>query len=102
MKTTVANGVIEIEISYQESVDNGWLSRGGVILPGHPVFSETLNMPSADIVDAFRFGESSNQRHLIFGADGLMRTATESQLDRYIQDGEYEQRLEQIGSLNNG
>ncbi|MBE9068863.1 hypothetical protein IQ260_19650 [Leptolyngbya cf. ectocarpi LEGE 11479] len=102
MKTTIADGVIEIKISYQESVEKGWLSRGGVILPGHPLFSETLNTPSADIVDDLRFGESSNQRHLVFGADGLMRTATESQLDCYIQDGEYEQRLERIGSLNNG
>lgn len=102
MKKTISDGVVEIEISYQESVDQGWLSGGGIILPGHPLFRETLNTPSADIVDGLRFGHSANQRHLIFGADGLMRAATDSQLDRYIQEGEYEQRLEQIGSVNNG
>ena len=102
MKTTISDGVVEIELSYQESVDHGWFSQGGIILPGHPVFSETLNTPSADIVHSFRFGESSNQRHIIFGADGLMRTATESQLDCYIHEGEYNQRLEQLGNLHNG
>lgn len=104
MKTTVADGVVEIELSYQESVDRGWLSPGGIILPGHPLFSETLNTPSADIVHSLRFGESSNQRHIIIGADGLMRPATESQLDCYIHEGDYDQRLKQLelGDLNHG
>ena len=97
MKTEIAaDGVTEVVITYEESIDNGWLSKGGIILPGHPLYSETLNTPSAEILDNLRFGDSSNQRHIIFGDDGLMREASTTQLDTYIHDGEYDQRLTQI------
>lgn len=97
MKTEIAaDGVTEVVITYKESIDNGWLSRGGIILPGHPLYLETLNTPSADILDNLRFGDSSNQRHIIFGDNGLMREANVAQLDEYIYDGEYDQRATQI------
>ena len=97
MKTEIAaDGVTEVVITYKESIENGWLSEGGIILPGHPLYSETLNTPSADILDGLRFGDSSNQRHIIFGGDGLMRQANTAQLDKYIHEGEYDQRLAQI------
>ncbi|ESA37861.1 hypothetical protein N836_34095 [Leptolyngbya sp. Heron Island J] len=97
MRTEIAaDGVPEVVITYEESVSNGWLSQGGIILPGHPLYAETLNAPSADILDSLRFGDSSNQRHIIFGRNGLMRPATETQLDAYIHEGEYDQRLTQI------
>ena len=97
MKTEIApDGVTEVTITYEESIRNGWLSEGGIILPGHPLYAETLNTPSADILDGLRFGDSSNQRHLLFGSDGLMRQATSPQLDDYIYEGEYDQRLTTI------
>ena len=98
MKTEVGtDGVTEVVITYEESITKGWLSEGGSMLPGHPLYSETLNTPSADILDGLRYGDSSNQRHIIFGGDGLMRQANTAQLDKYIHEGEYDQRLAQIG-----
>ena len=98
MKTQIAaDGVTEVTITYEESVTNGWLSQGGIILPGHPLYADTLNTPSADILDGLRFGDSSNQRHIIFGGeDGLMRQVNDAQLDEYLYDGEYDQRLTQL------
>ncbi|MEM7063808.1 MAG: hypothetical protein AAF572_11670 [Cyanobacteria bacterium P01_B01_bin.77] len=94
MKTsTASDGTLEIAISFDEAVAKGWSSPGGLILSGHPIFQETLNTPSWDILNPLRFGESSNQRHVVFGADGLMRQATDAQVDCYLYEGEYKTRL---------
>ena len=86
----------EVFISFEQSVQNGWISPGGILLAGHPLFEETLKTPSADILHGLRHGESANQRHLIFGADGILRQTTAAGLNDYIESGEYDQRTQQI------
>lgn len=69
------------------------------MLPGDPGFDETLMIPCPDYLDAAnRDGDSYA---FVVGEDGLARPVTSFELDEYIEGGEYDQRLIQIGEVEN-
>lgn len=67
-------------------------------LPGDPGFNETLLTPRPDWKQvAERDGDTYA---LVVGQDGLARPVTSSELQEYLEGGEYEQRLMQIDDLD--
>ncbi|MEM6836889.1 MAG: hypothetical protein AAF609_08530 [Cyanobacteria bacterium P01_C01_bin.120] len=71
-------------------------NSGSLILPGHPLFSRTAE--TAIPPDWRRKAESMGQfSNFVVDADtGLMRPATAEELETYLNEGEYHQRLEQM------
>jgi hypothetical protein len=68
-----------------------------IILPGDPNFEETLMTPSPDYLDAAeRDGDSYA---FVVGNDGLARPVTSWELTEYLEGGEYNERLTQIGDV---
>lgn len=68
-----------------------------LILPGNPLFDETLAMtPPPDWRETAN--KHSGQYAFIMRSDsGLMMPCSMAELDEYIEGGEYEERLEAIG-----
>jgi hypothetical protein len=70
---------------------------GLIMLPGEPGFEQTLMTPRPDWIEAAnRDGDSYA---FVVGEDGLARPVTSRELTEYLDGGEYEQRLAQIGDL---
>ena len=67
------------------------------MLPGSPGFDETLLIPRPDWGEVA--ARDGNTYALVVGEDGLARPVTAKQLEEYLEGGEYEQRLMQIGEL---
>lgn len=89
--------VVEVQISAEDFVDAGLLSRGGIILPGHPCYDTTLshNVPPGWEEEAVG---SCDGQNFVFKVDsGLMVPASDAQLAEYLQGGEYEERMTAIG-----
>lgn len=70
-----------------------------LILPGNPLFDLTLASPPPNWGEvAARDGNSVS-----FVADpvsGIFRAVTEAELDEYLEGGEYEERLIEIGEFD--
>ena len=65
------------------------------MLPGDPGFNETLLIPPPGWREvANRDGDTYA---FVVGEDGLARPVTSSELDEYMDGGEYDERLIQIG-----
>lgn len=70
------------------------------MLPGDPGFDLTLMTPRPDWHDAAsRDGDSYA---FVVGEDGLARPVTSKELQEYMDGGEYDQRLDQIGDFFDG
>jgi hypothetical protein len=70
---------------------------GLIMLPGEPGFEQTLMTPRPDWIEtANRDGDSYA---FVVGEDGLARPVTSYELTEYLDGGEYDQRLAQIGDL---
>ena len=71
---------------------------GLLYLPGDPGFDETLLTPRPDWQQvAARDGATYAY---VVGESGLARPVTSSELEEYLEGGEYEQRLMQIDELD--
>ena len=65
-----------------------------LILPGHPLFNLTLLTPRPDWQ-----GVAAEDEEYAFVAEpgsGLMRPATQRELEDYLYGGEYDERLEDL------
>ncbi len=66
-----------------------------LILPGHPLFDLTLMCPRPDWHET-----AAKDNQYAFVAEpysGLMRPATQDELEDYLYGGEYDERLVEIG-----
>lgn len=71
---------------------------GLLCLPGDPGFEETLLTPRPDWQQvAARDGDTYAY---VVGEDGLARPVTSSELEEYLEGGEYLERLIQIDELD--
>lgn len=69
-----------------------------ILLPGEPGFDEILMTPRPDWrTAADRDGDSYA---FVVGEDGLARPVTSSELNKYLDGGEYDERLAQINELD--
>lgn len=70
-----------------------------LILPGDPLFNETLMSPPPNWGEvAARDGNFFN--FVADSASGIFRAVTEAELEEYLQGGEYEERLMEIGEFD--
>lgn len=67
------------------------------MLPGDPGFEETLMTPRPDWRTVANCDGDSYA--FVVGEDGLARPVTSSELEEYMEGGEYDERLTQIGEL---
>lgn len=68
-----------------------------LILPGHPLFNITLLTPRPDWQQT-----ASQDEQYAFVAEpdsGLMRPATQKELEEYLYGGEYDERNDEIDEL---
>ena len=68
-----------------------------IMLPGDPGFNETLLTPRPDWEEVA--ARDGNTYALVVGEDGIARPVTSIELEEYLEGGEYEQRLMQLGEL---
>ena len=67
-----------------------------LILPGDPLFNQTLMNPPPNWPEVA--ARDGNEFHFVAEPEsGLFRAVTLSELDEYLESGEYEERLIEIG-----
>ncbi|NJM22600.1 MAG: hypothetical protein HC907_29780 [Richelia sp. SM1_7_0] len=71
-----------------------------IILPGDILFEETVS----ELQEMQIIFNSDNEYNFIAlpGNNGLLEAVTPQRTIEYLEDGEYEKRLEEIGELDNG
>jgi hypothetical protein len=70
-----------------------------LILPGDPRFNETLMNPPPDWGEiAARDGDSV--AYVADRSTGIFRAVTQAELEEYLEGGEYEERLIEIGEFD--
>lgn len=76
----------EVRFTTQDFVEAGTLSPGGILLPGHPLYSSTLgqSLPPG--------WESQSQLLVCRSGSDVLETASDTELGEYLYGGEYEQR----------
>lgn len=66
-----------------------------LILPGSPEFEETLGIA---LTPGWKdYAARHNEIYFVVDESGLMRPVNHRELTEYLEGGEYDQRLEQIG-----
>ena len=68
---------------------------GKIILPGDPLFEETLLSPRPDWQQVAA-RDTNTYAFVAEPGSGLMRPVTEQELDEYLYGGEYDERLSEI------
>lgn len=66
-----------------------------LILPGHPLFDQTLATPPPNWREQMH--QSNGQGFYVADASsGVLRPATMAELDEYLYGGEYDERLDSL------
>ncbi len=69
-----------------------------LILPGNPLFDITLLTPRPDWREKAN-ADGDTYAFVVDADSGLSRPATSQELEEYLYGGEYDERLGQIGEL---
>lgn len=69
-----------------------------LILPGSSAFEETL---AATLTPGWKsYAAKHNEIYFVTDSSGLMRPANHQELTEYLEGGEYEERLQDIGETD--
>lgn len=73
-----------------------------LILPGSFEFEETLAMSLPTGWQQSAYGNHGEYGFVVDSSSGLLRTANFTEMEEYLEGGEYDERLLQIGNDDNG